>query len=83
MVGLPEGCTSAVIESLTAEGVDTRRWWGRGCHRDAAFAQVRREDLSATDRLAESTVGLPFSIDLGADDIGRIAEALGRALDRL
>jgi dTDP-4-amino-4,6-dideoxygalactose transaminase len=82
MVGLPDGATPGVVDALAEAGVDTRRWWGHGCHRDAAFAAVRREDLSATDRLAQSTIGLPFSIDITAEEIRRAAEALNRALDR-
>jgi dTDP-4-amino-4,6-dideoxygalactose transaminase len=79
-VGLPDGATPGVIEALAASGIDTRRWWGRGCHRDAAFADVRRADLSVTDRLAESTLGLPFSIDMDDHEIGRVATALREAL---
>lgn len=82
-VGLPDGATPAVVETLAAAHIDTRRWWGRGCHRDAAFADVRRGDLSATDRLAESTLGLPFSIDMDAEEIGRVAAAVSEALARI
>jgi len=79
-VGLPEGAAPAVARNLAEDGVDTRQWWGRGCHASAAFAGCRRDALAATDRLAASTLGLPFSIDMDAQEIGRIAAALNRAL---
>lgn len=79
-VGLPHGSAPAVIETLRAQGVDTRQWWGLGCHASPAFARCERSDLAQTDRLACSVVGLPFSIDLNATEIGRISGALQQAL---
>ncbi|MGZ6038925.1 MAG: DegT/DnrJ/EryC1/StrS family aminotransferase, partial [Phenylobacterium sp.] len=80
VVGLPDGSAETVERTLNLQGVDSRRWWGEGCHRTTAFADCRREDLAATDRLAGATLGLPFSIDMSAEDIARIAEALALAL---
>jgi dTDP-4-amino-4,6-dideoxygalactose transaminase len=79
-VGLPPGSVEAVAKSLSEDGVDTRQWWGGGCHTSQAFADCRREDLAVTDGLAASTLGLPFSIDMSAQEIARIAAALSRAL---
>lgn len=80
-VALPEGSADAVGRALAAQGVDTRQWWGDGCHRSPAFAGCRRDDLPVTERLAASTLGLPFSIDMTDDEITRVAQALHRALD--
>lgn len=79
-VGLPHGSAATVAAALRAEGVDTRQWWGGGCHASPAFTHCRREDLAATERLAASTLGLPFAVDLDADQTRRIAAALDRAL---
>jgi dTDP-4-amino-4,6-dideoxygalactose transaminase len=65
---------------LAADGIETRAWWGEGCHRTALFADAPRTDLSVTEALARSTIGLPCHADLGAGDIAMVAEALGRAL---
>lgn len=81
-VGLPQGSAAAVAKSLREDLVDTRQWWGGGCHMSTAFAPCRREALAATEALAGSTLGLPFSIDMNSDEIGRVAAALDRALDR-
>jgi len=78
--GLPGGAGPAVTEVLSAAGVETRAWWGQGCHREPAFADCRAEPLPETEQLAASTIGLPFSIDMSADEIGRVAEALQDAL---
>jgi dTDP-4-amino-4,6-dideoxygalactose transaminase len=79
-VGLPDGSGPRVAEALDAAGVDSRHWWGQGCHRDAAFADCRREDLPATERLASATLGLPFSIDMDAEDANRVGAALAAAV---
>jgi dTDP-4-amino-4,6-dideoxygalactose transaminase len=79
-VRLPAGSADRVAAVLAEDGVDTRRWWDAGCHMSPAFARCRREDLSVTERLAASTLGLPFSIDMSADDIARVAASLARAL---
>ncbi len=80
VVGLPDGKADEVETILRSEGVDTRRWWGSGCHANAAFADCPRALLPNTERLAHSTIGLPFSIDLSSLQIERIAGALRRAL---
>lgn len=79
-VRLPDGSAGAVAEALLAEGVETRRWWGSGCHVSPAFADCGRSDLSQTDRLGGSVLGLPFAVDLGIPEIRHIVAALGRAL---
>ncbi len=81
-VALPQGSASDVTRSLREDGVDTRQWWGAGCHASRAFAECRRQPLPATNMLAASTLGLPFYVDMEADEIGRVAAALDRALTR-
>jgi dTDP-4-amino-4,6-dideoxygalactose transaminase len=79
-VEVPRGRGAEIAAALGAQGIDTRQWWGLGCHASPAFATCRRELLPVTDRLARSVVGLPFAIDLNADEISRLAAALGAAL---
>lgn len=80
VVGLPEGSSEHVEAGLWAEGIETRRWWGAGCHRSPAFMDCPRDRVPATDALAASTLGLPFAVDLPSEDIERIARALTAAL---
>jgi len=79
-IQLPEGSAAAVADFLLGEGVETRRWWGQGCHVNPAFSDCGRGDLKHTDRLGDSVLGLPFALDLGLSDIRRVAAALTRAL---
>jgi len=79
-VGLPPGSADDVARSLREDGVDTRAWWGEGCHRSSAFADCRRGPLEVTEALAAATLGLPFSIDMDESAIARIVAALDRAL---
>lgn len=81
VVSVPEGSAAFLERALAEDGVDTRRWWGSGCQDSAAFIDCPYTDLSATRRLATSTLGLPFAIDLSPDEIDRIAASLTRALD--
>jgi dTDP-4-amino-4,6-dideoxygalactose transaminase len=81
-VGLPRGVAANVAAILHEDGVDTRQWWGGGCHTSTAFADCRREALAATEQLAISTLGLPFSIDMSDQEIARVAAALDRALSQ-
>jgi dTDP-4-amino-4,6-dideoxygalactose transaminase len=80
VIGLPDGSADTVEAALRAEGIDTRRWWGHGCHVSPAFVTAPCEALPNTQRLANATLGLPFAIDLSPADIARIAGALSRAL---
>ena len=80
VVGLPEGSADHVEAELKTRGVETRRWWGDGCHKSPAFLECPRDELPVTERLAASTIGLPFAVDLPAEDIERIADALNAAL---
>jgi dTDP-4-amino-4,6-dideoxygalactose transaminase len=79
-VSLPEGSAGHVAESLAADGVETRRWWGLGCHRAPAFAGAERTALPVTDRLAHATIGLPFALDMDDAAISRVADAVVRAV---
>jgi dTDP-4-amino-4,6-dideoxygalactose transaminase len=64
---------------LAAHDIDTRRWWGDGCHRHAAFADYPRGALEMTERLARTVIGLPCYVGLTRSDIARVSRALGAA----
>jgi dTDP-4-amino-4,6-dideoxygalactose transaminase len=80
MVALPHGSADHVARRLQEAGVQTRAWWGGGCHASPAFADCGRGPLTVTEALAGATLGLPFSIDMGVDEIARLTRALGDAL---
>jgi dTDP-4-amino-4,6-dideoxygalactose transaminase len=80
VVGTPDAAGPAMARTMSAMKVETRDWWGAGCHRQPAFAHCPKGPLPVTDRLAAATLGLPYFIDLGEDDCGRIVESLHEAL---
>ncbi|HEX4095894.1 MAG TPA: aminotransferase class I/II-fold pyridoxal phosphate-dependent enzyme, partial [Caulobacteraceae bacterium] len=80
MVRTPDGAADRVESVLESFGVETRRWWGDGCHKSPAFADCPREGLPVTDLLAASTIGLPFAVDLPLDHIQRLAAGLAAVL---
>jgi dTDP-4-amino-4,6-dideoxygalactose transaminase len=80
VVGVPNGAAPAMAQTLRAGGVETRDWWGKGCHTHPAFAGSPRAPLPVTDRLAHATLGLPYFVDLEEDASARITQALHAAL---
>jgi dTDP-4-amino-4,6-dideoxygalactose transaminase len=40
--------------------IQSRQWWGSGCHKMSAFNDSAHGDFKVTDNLAISTLGLPF-----------------------
>jgi dTDP-4-amino-4,6-dideoxygalactose transaminase len=80
VVRVPDGSADQVEKRLNASGVDTRRWWGHGCHTCPAFSAAPRMELPTTGLLASSTIGLPFALDLEAEEIEMIAGAMREAL---
>lgn len=71
-----------LMAALDADGIATRQWWGKGCHRMPAFENAPRMPLPVTEALAETVVGLPFSQDIEATDVGAVRDAIARALNR-
>lgn len=74
--------TMPVLDALHAASVETRAWWGRGMHTHRAFADYPRLALPITERLAETVLGLPFFIDMTAEDIDTVCSALRKELVR-
>jgi dTDP-4-amino-4,6-dideoxygalactose transaminase len=80
VVSTPDWAAPAMSAVLRDAGVETRDWWGAGCHRQPAFARCPRAPLPVTERLAASTLGLPYFIDLEEGDSRRVIEAVVEAL---
>jgi dTDP-4-amino-4,6-dideoxygalactose transaminase len=65
-----------IITSFKENGIDVRDWWSGGCHTHPAFKHLKQENLKNTDKLASTTLGLPFHNFLKSSDFARISEAL-------
>lgn len=68
---------SAFVER---EGIQTRQWWGKGCHCQPAYAHYRRSPLPVTHKLGQHVLGLPFWLGLEHDDMIAIASVLEDAI---
>ncbi len=65
---------------LLREGVETRMWWGTGCHLQPAFSACSRGKLPQTEFLAAHTLGLPHFPDMEKADVDLVCRVLGKAL---
>jgi dTDP-4-amino-4,6-dideoxygalactose transaminase len=66
----------ALANRFHAQGIETRRWWRNGVHRQPAYRDCARDELPITEKLAEHVIGLPFFHDLALDDVETIVHAL-------
>ena len=77
IVVFPDRHTLEAATSTLAEcGIDSRRWWGAGCHQMAAYSHLPRAPLPVTEQLADTVLGLPMYRRLSATDVDRISRAL-------
>ena len=65
---------------LEANGVQTRRWWGFGCHTMKAFDNVKTDllGLKTTNKIASQTLELPRYKKLSFSDKKKIEAVLRR-----
>ncbi|MFP3553219.1 DegT/DnrJ/EryC1/StrS family aminotransferase [Paraburkholderia sp. SIMBA_049] len=73
LVELPAWISAdTVMRELSQWGVETRQWWGKGCHRHAAYQNCSAASLDETDRLGRQTLGLPFWLGMTNADVREI-----------
>jgi dTDP-4-amino-4,6-dideoxygalactose transaminase len=80
VVTLPACRLRAVETALAAARIGTRRWWGNGLAGHRAFAKCPRVELSVTDKLAGTSLGLPFWRDLPKETINLVVKTVREAL---
>ena len=77
VVAFPDGRTREAAErSLSEQGIETRRWWSRACHRMPALAGQPRSPLPVTESVSDRMLGLPMFRGLEDGHIARISAAL-------
>jgi len=64
----------AAAQNLAQGGIESRRWWGDGCHRQPAFADCQSGPLPVTEMLSAVALGLPFFPELDDATINRVLE---------
>jgi dTDP-4-amino-4,6-dideoxygalactose transaminase len=77
LVGVDAARTATILDGAE---IETRQWWGLGAHEHPATTAFPRGPLSTTETLIRTTLAIPFSRDIGAGEIRRVAEALSVAI---
>jgi folate-dependent phosphoribosylglycinamide formyltransferase PurN len=81
-VVLPPHSAERVARHLLQSGIETRAWWGEGCHVQPAFSDCARGALPATEDLGGRVLGLPHFPDMEEQDVEQVAEAVAESLTR-
>jgi dTDP-4-amino-4,6-dideoxygalactose transaminase len=68
-------------EALAQRGVETRMWWGEGCHAQPAYRMCGRSELPHTADLADRVIGLPFWAGLDDASLDHVFGCLGDILE--
>ena len=73
------------VEAVLREArIESRRWWGSGCHSMPALKRFPREsDLKNTEWLAQTTLGLPYFRGMERSDFSNIGEQVEAGLARV
>jgi dTDP-4-amino-4,6-dideoxygalactose transaminase len=71
----PDSCSRAAL-ALNTNRIETRKWWGNGCHKMKAFADLASGNFSNTDDIASRVLGLPKYRDLANQSIELIGEII-------
>ncbi len=79
-VELSRPATGSVARALARAGIESRHWWGRGCHQQAAFSYFPGASLAVTRRLANHTLALPFHLNLGPGELNSIVTTVAQGL---
>lgn len=67
---------------LLACNIESRIWWGNGCHTYPAYQSLPCvKELPNTKYLSQCMVGLPFSIDTSRDEIEAIGACISDCLE--
>ena len=69
-----------VIYQLKSDGIEARKWWNNGCHKEPVFTGCAREPLPMTEFLTERVVGLPFFLGLSSGEISKIRDSIEYAI---
>ena len=77
---LVPGEAGTVADRMTAEGIETRRWWHKGVAAQQAYRDFPSDPLPVTGEIAARALSLPFFHDMGDAAIDAVAGALKRAL---
>lgn len=73
---LPQGFDERLLEN----GIETRRWWGKGLHAQILNRKIQSTSLTQTKQLAESCIGLPCFPGITTSEIDYVVDNILREL---
>lgn len=71
-----EEFTKIIEARANFDGFQTRRWWEHGCHKMPYFSASTHQNFPRTDFISNSTIGLPFHLDMDLQKFELVHEAL-------
>lgn len=67
----------SVMDELSREKIEFRKWWADGCHKMPAYEKVKTlGNLQVTESLSSRTIGLPHFVGLQKSSLERISRVL-------
>ena len=82
-VALPPHSAGQMARCFLNLGIETRSWWGEGCHVQPAFAGCPRGPLPVTEDLGGRVLGLPHFPNMQEADVEQVARAAADACNIL
>jgi len=61
-----------IVKTFKKLNIETRDWWSRGLHNMPAFPKYNDKHFPITEKVADSSLGLPFFRDMRDSDFDRI-----------
>lgn len=69
-----------VINHLMSKGIESRRWWRKGCHNFEPYKDFPRQPLVVTNKLIDSVIALPFWLGISDAEIDEVVSTLKEAV---
>jgi dTDP-4-amino-4,6-dideoxygalactose transaminase len=76
----PPRSAAKIAAHLRRSGIETRAWWGEGCHRQPAFMDCPHSVLTVTEELGPRVLGLPHFPEMQKRDVEQVADTLADIL---
>jgi dTDP-4-amino-4,6-dideoxygalactose transaminase len=61
-------CMRDLEKTAKSQSMETRKWWGVGCHRMPAYSHIPHTSLTETEKQSERYLGMPFHNFLTPED---------------
>jgi len=80
-IALKKPNADEVIEHLLKNGIESRRWWKKGCHNLSPYKDFPKTPLYNTEKLVDSVVAIPFWIGLGEEAVEKVVTEVEKVVN--